>query len=98
MVMLTKLSSYREVCTTLQIPNFSIFSVANEAKLVESFCYSTAREQWTSFAEKIPQLRMEIEARPPPNWGQLTEVTKFSWLVSKYCGMAHSSSQHPSES
>lgn len=40
---------------------------------------------------------MEIEACPPPNWGQLVEVNKFSWLVSKYCEMAQSSYPSPTE-
>lgn len=98
MIILMPHLSYREVCTTLHIPSFSVFSVGHEAKLAETFSYSTAIGLWSTFAEQIPQLRKDVEECPPPNWGQLTEVTKFSWLVSKYCEVAHSSSLNPSAS
>lgn len=98
MVMLTKCFSYREVCEILHIPNFSVFSMGHESKLAESLRYSTAVELWSTFEEKAPHLRGEIEACPPLNWEQLPEVDKFSWLVSRYCDLVQSSSNSPPES
>lgn len=92
--MLTTAVSYREVCTILRVPNFSVFSEGHQPKLTESLCYSTAETLWLAFVQKESQLRKEIEVCPPPNWEQLQEVIKFSWVVNRYCDSIESQAQN----
>ena len=77
--------SYREICKVLNIPTFCVFSTGHLPKLNESLSYSTASNLWSVFAKVIPQLRMDIELDPPPNWEQLPDMTKFEWLLARYC-------------
>lgn len=93
--MLTTAVSYREVCTILHVPNFSVFWEGHQPKLTESLCYSTAEKLWSAFVQKESQLRKDIEACPPPNWEQLQEVIKFSWVVNRYCDSIESTQNLP---
>lgn len=96
--MLTTRLSYREVCTILHVPNFSVFSAGRRPELGESLCCSTAVKLWSAFAQTERQLRTEIEASPPINWHSLTEGNQFSRLVSRYCDLMESQSHAPTES
>ena len=87
MVMLTTRHSCRDICTVLHIPNFFVFSAGYQPGIAESVSYSHAIALWSAFMEMAPQLRTDIEACPPTNWDQLTEASKFSWVVSRYCDM-----------
>lgn len=80
------------------MPNFSVFSEGHQPELTESLSYSAAKELWSAFVQKEPQLRRDIEACPPPNWEQLKEVVKFSWVVNRFCDSIESQPHNPPES
>lgn len=95
--MMLTMPSYQEVCRILHVPNLSVFSAGHQFEPNESLSYSTAEERWSAFMQKEPQLRGDIEADPPPNWEQLKEVVKFSWVANRYCDFIESQPHNPPE-
>lgn len=96
--MILTMPSYQEICRILHVPNLSMFSAGHQFEPNESLSYSTAEERWSAFMQKKPQLRGDIDANPPPNWEQLKEVVKFSWIANRYCDFVESQPHHPPES